>query len=438
MQVDMYSTYSFGGAATAARRLHDALIDEGVSSRFRYSEESKEGLNRTYQKMVFEKGWQARFAKPFVKPWRRIQMKRAERNYQRYVEHRPAGFDTVSIAELNKTTPLDSTGRSADLLHLHWIAFALDYASFFRSIPWSKPVVWTLHDMNPFTGACHYSSGCRRFQDGCGQCPQLTNPNHNDLSAVMFRLKKKALSKINLHIVTPSRWLLQEAQASALFPAQTTYQTIPYGLDLNKFKPVEKKEARMQLGLPIDGTYFAFGAEDLSIERKGFQYLLDALPKLGTTQNLKGIVFGNGKLPQSQDGLPQLNSMGYVSDPQRQALIYSAADMFILPSLEDNSPQTGIEALACGTPVIAFDTGGIPEYVLPMQTGLLAELKSSDHLAAQIRWLSERPNDMARMSTEARDFAEQQFDPCKQAARYMALYGNLLSQAEKFSIRQSA
>ncbi|MCH8148487.1 MAG: glycosyltransferase, partial [Planctomycetes bacterium] len=177
-----------------------------------------------------------------------------------------------------------------------------------------------------------------------------------------------------------------------------------------------------------------FGAESLLHRRKGFHFLLEALKRLRNTHAVLGLTFGNGVVPVDQ-GLPEIRSIGFISNPERQATVYSASDIFVMPSLEDNLPQTGVEALACGTPVIAFDTGGIPDYVKPMETGLLARLADTEDLTARISWLADRPEQRTRMGEEGRKLIVREFHHETQAAKYIDLYRRLLKGQDSRSIQ---
>jgi glycosyltransferase involved in cell wall biosynthesis len=356
-------------------------------------------------------------------------MRNLARDYDRFLAHRPAGLETFSDPRLLDPTPCPPTILAGDVLHLHWVANFFDYTTFFASIPNDFPIIWTLHDMNPFTGGCHYAGRCEAFAGHCHSCPQLANPGPIDLSQRAFQIKSEALRDKNLHVVTPSHWLEQEARRSSMFRGARSIQTIPYGLDTQLFAPRDRQAARRTLQLPEDRVVIAFGAESLDNRRKGFQQLLTALSQLDTRQRIACLAFGSGAIPRHIQPLPEIRSVGYIGDSQLQSAIYSAADFFVMPSLEDNLPQTGIEAMACGLPVIAFDVGGVPDYVRPQETGLLAKTGDCAGLARQIDWFVERPYEIRRMGANARAMIVREFQDDTQAQRYAELYRRLLAQS---------
>jgi glycosyltransferase involved in cell wall biosynthesis len=179
----------------------------------------------------------------------------------------------------------------------------------------------------------------------------------------------------------------------------------------------------------------AFGAEDVQNPRKGFHSLLQALRMMPEDQPVECIVFGRGELPTDRSGLPVLHEMGFIDGPEHQSAIYSAADVFVLPSLEDNAPQTGLEAMACGTPVVAYESGGIPEFVMPGQTGLLAPVGNVAALARQIGDLASHDRLRQRLAAGARRLIESEYDVRKQVRKYIDLYATLVANAKSATRR---
>lgn len=280
--------------------------------------------------------------------------------------------------------------------------------------------------MNPFSGGCHYSGGCDRFTSGCGSCPQVSNPTPNDVSKYTFDVKKRTLRSRQIHVVTPSRWLGDLAQQSPLWPKGTSFSVIPYGLELDEYVPHSKQLSRTQLGLSSDSFVLAFGAEDIANQRKGMHLLIKALQDLPPSNHWEAIVFGGGQLPTGLPAWLKTRQTGYLTSAQEKAQVYSAADVFVMPSLEDNQPQTGMEAMACGTPVIAFDAGGIPEYVRHLETGLLAKRGASEELGRQLLQLEGQPELSESLGKASRDVMEREYALRYQAERYMDLYREIL------------
>jgi glycosyltransferase involved in cell wall biosynthesis len=426
LKIAQFNTFPYGGAATAAKRLHEQLLQRNVESRFYYRLNDKQiQLDDSFRCLEFCKPRSGILGAIEQRLGRRRE-KKIHRLYDSHIANRQDGLETFSMADLPEPTVLDWSAIHADLVHLHWMSFFADYHSFFKSIPDSVPLVWTLHDMNAFTGGCHYSSGCDQFVKGCGNCPQVENRHTSDVSDYSFRTKRRALRGKSIHVITPSQWLGNLAKQSAVWPEGTTFHTIHYGLDLELFRSVGKQQARNKLGISGDKTLIAFGAEDINCQRKGVQHLLPALMNLKDKSAVECLMFGSGELEPS-DELPHIHQMGYVDSLERQLLIYSAADLVAVPSLEDNQPQVGLEALACGTPVVGFNAGGIPEYVRPGETGLLAEVGDSGDLSKQIGWLVTHVDERRQMGSRGRKMMEQEFEKNAQSQKHVDFYEQVLS-----------
>ena len=422
MKVAQFNTFPYGGAATAAKRIHDRLRSKNVDSRFYYHRNEKAEIDDpSFRQLNFSA---PKYGVLRGAMQRRIDRRRQKEVYEQFntnIALRPPGQETFSMARLPDQTQLDWKTIDADIAHLHWISFFADYPSFFGSIPDHVPIVWTLHDMNAFTGGCHYSNGCSRYNFGCGGCPQVVNSSPKDVSASTFEVKQQSLRDKNLHIATPSDWMRELAMNSKIFPLQTSFQTIRLGFDLKTFHPIDKLAARRALGIESDAVLIGFGAEDINNRRKGLQHLIPALENLNVENNVESIVFGSGEI-KSSTGQPKVNHFGYVDSEEKQALIYSAADLVVVPSREDNQPQVGLEAMACGTPVVAFDAGGIPEYVRDGKTGLIANIGDEKHLAERISTLVNNADTRINMGRRARLMMEREFEVNRQSARYLELY----------------
>jgi glycosyltransferase involved in cell wall biosynthesis len=431
MMIDHFSTFPHGGAGTAARRLHERLVARGVPSRFNYwRDQDQQELDPSYRQLSFAQPRRSSLSGLVLHQLDRRRRRVICRHYDRHVAKRPGKHELFSIPWSLQRSTVDFETLGSDIVHLHWMSFFIDYPSFFQSIPDDIPIVWSFHDMNPLTGGCHYSDGCSRFLVGCGNCPQVANSGPDDVSRHAFRDKQRALRNKQIHIVTPNQWLADLAGNSAIFPPQTRFHQIRLGLDENTFQPIDRNVARKELGLPVDGPLIAFGAEDVNNYRKGFHHLFAALRRVRRMNpDIQCLVFGNGKLVDDQAELPPMVTFGFVDDPLRQRLIYSAADLFVLPSREDNQPQTGLEAMACGTPVIAFRAGGIPEYVLDGETGLLAPVGDELALAEHIIRLLDDDWGRKKLSVSARKLIERNHTADRQAREYMELYRNIIRAA---------
>jgi glycosyltransferase involved in cell wall biosynthesis len=318
---------------------------------------------------------------------------------------------------------------AADIINLHWVAEFLDYGAFFEWLPESMPLVWTLHDMAPFTGGCCYDLDCGKFMKNCGACPQLGSKDTFDITHGVWKRKEKyyrTLSPDRFHIVTPSRWLANDKERSPLL-SRFPHSVIPYGLDLEVFCPRDRRAARELLGIPCNTKVLLFVSEEISMPRKGFAILTNALQHL-QPENIFLLSLGTGRSPEVQSfphlHIPSVNHDGLLS------LIYSAADVFALPSLADNLPNTMLESIACGTPVVAFAAGGVPDAVRPGVTGLLAKTGDVAELRSAILELLGNDSKRAEMSANCRKIALSEYSLELQAKRYVQLYESMLTVAK--------
>jgi glycosyltransferase involved in cell wall biosynthesis len=315
-----------------------------------------------------------------------------------------------------------------DLIHVHWAAGFLDYGAFFRWIPESMPLVWTLHDMASFTGGCSYDLGCGRFTQCCGECPQLDSHRETDLTSRSLKRKQKAYSSIDakrFHVVTPSRWLGEEVGRSSLM-SRLGRSLIPYGLNLDVFQPRDRRFAREVLRVPLNARVILFVSHEIHMPRKGFRFLAEALAGMNAKEEVFLLSLGIGTPPELQR-FPHAH-IPLVSDDGLLSLIYSAADVFVAPSLADNLPNTILESIACGTPVVAFAAGGMPDAVRPRITGLLAKAGDPAELRAAILQLLGNDAQRAEISANCRRIALDEYGLGLQAKRYLTLYEEMLSQ----------
>lgn len=325
--------------------------------------------------------------------------------------------DTVST----KVAQLDP-----DIINLHWICSG--YLQIETIAKLGKPIVWTLHDMWAFTGGCHYNQECDRYTSSCGACPQLHSSKKWDLSHWVWQRKARAWKNLNLTVVTPSVWLAKCAQSSSLF-GNLQVEVIPYGLDTERYKPINRQVARELLNLPQDKQLVLFGAMNATGDRrKGFHLLQPALQDLSQSGwQLELVIFGSSQ----PNNLPDLgfksHYLGKLSDEISLALVYAAADVFVAPSTQDNLPNTVMEALACGTPCVTFNVGGMPDMVEHQQNGYLAQPFKVEDLAQGIAWVLEHAERHQKLCDRAREKAEQEFSQKLQAWRYLKLFNEILA-----------
>lgn len=306
------------------------------------------------------------------------------------------------------------------LIHLHWLGAGLLRVEELAQV--ACPIVWTLHDAWAFTGGCHYTQGCEGFKKLCGCCPQLGSPRENDHSRYLMQRKTRAFQDLDITVVTPSWWLAEMAGQSSLFEERRIV-VIPNGLDTEVFKPIERSVARELLGIQSDSPVVLFGTISVADPRKGWDLLCDALRYVKEPLTL--LVFGDGKAVVEHAPHVTVRQLGSFPDDKSLALVYSAADVFVCPSREDNLPNTVAEALACGTPCVAFATGGLPDMIKHKQNGWLARPFDSADLAQGIDWVI-RHHEQDQLRLVSRDKAVTDYSMAVMGNRYMALYGDVL------------
>ncbi|WP_448600229.1 glycosyltransferase family 4 protein [Thermoleptolyngbya sp.] len=322
--------------------------------------------------------------------------------------------------------------QAADVINLHWVARFQSLTTLKKLLALSKPVVWTLHDMWAFTGGCHYSAGCLKYEADCMECPQLAHES-SSLAAAVLRDKLEIFAEANLTIVTPSQWLADCARKSQLFQ-NLRIEVIPNSLETDVFFPVDKAVAKQQFGIASETTTLLFGAFTAEEKRKGFTELLKATQQCLENSDFRTLVEQNrllllcfGQPDPSLEALPiPVHSFGKIASDTMLRDIYSAADVFVLPSMQDNLPNTMLEAMSCGTPVLAFDVGGIPDVVIPEKTGWLVPERDVAQLAEAMLKIALNLEKPQLMGNSCRCFIEEKFPLSVQASRYLALYQSLL------------
>lgn len=413
MKVTLINTYeSSGGAAVACRRLAVALRKHGTDTTLLVQEASQPG---DFVVPVADNYWQrkaafARFA--------------ADRLYFYFFEKSRNVRFAFSPGNVGIDISRHPAVAQADVLHLHWVNFGfLSLDSLRKLFALKKPIVWTLHDMWAFTGGCHYSGDCGHFLTHCHHCPFLKWPSAQDISYRVFEQKKILFQNAPVHFVTCSQWLADQVRASALlkdFPVRA----IPNPIDTQVYQPLDKPAVRQKLNLPADKALLLFGAMNTQDPRKGFAYLAQALNYLAQNHTdfkdqTELVIFGKTD-PAVLAQLPfQVHDLGSVKGDAILADIYNACDAMVLPSLEDNLPNTVMEALACGTPAVAFNIGGLSDLIDHKHDGYLAGYRSAEDLAHGIRYVLDRHH---QLQTNARQSVLQRFAEATVAGQYQALY----------------
>ncbi len=404
-----------GGANIAAQRLHLALCRAGVKSVLHFG--AGEAIDSTMVPAFQNRTFFWRNAVALANSWR---------------GRREAEGGFVTSPRWVRKTPIQRFGGCPEVINLHWVARWLDLPSFLGSLPPGAPVVWSLHDLIPITGGCHYPGECDHFTRQCGNCPQQRKPGPRDDTYKFFCIKDHCYSGKNLHLVGNSEWTTSQIRRSGLAKHAIAIHTIHYGLDVEEYKPVDKLCARRALGIPDDRFVVGFACSDFSEERKGAGLLLEALKTL-SAQEILLLAFGAGKWP-SASGVETMQ-LGTLNSPQLQCLFYSALDVFATPSRAETFGNTALEAMACETPVIAYAAGGLTDVVVDRETGLLEpEIGSVAGLVRMLRWMWQHPKERVGMGMAGRQRVIRNFSDSLMASRYTKLYRELVPTGESFGI----
>jgi len=284
--------------------------------------------------------------------------------------------------------------RDADVIYIHWVLNGfLSLKNIEELIKLNKPILFFMHDMWTITGGCHHSFGCNKYMEECNNCKFFTGDNHNDLSTSEFNKKKKLFSTYdNVNFIAPSKWLFNCAKDSALTKEKPVFH-VPNYLDGKIFKPFDKSIAKKILNIEEEEIVIAFGAISIDSPYKGWKYLQKALEIIAEDSyfnNASILIFGSGYNQEIADSIAfKTRFMGFLTSDYATNLMYNAADVFMAPSVADNLPYTILESHHCGTPVVAFDTGGIPDLIKHTSNGYIAECKNSQDLAKGIKYCLE-------------------------------------------------
>jgi glycosyltransferase involved in cell wall biosynthesis len=411
VHIDTYDTT--GGAALATYRLHDGLRRLGHESLLVVATKSSD--DPTVLKVVPKMA-------PSNHLRRRLRQAQIDASLRRYTRTRPIGYGAFSDDRTAYAADLARELPPSDVINLHWIANFVDYQSFFSTVPKDVPIFWRLSDMNAMTGGCHFDHDCGRHSSGCGACPQLGSSNSNDLSRQIWRRKEAvfgALGPERLHFVALNEWMADLVRRNPML-GKFQVTVVPNGVDTEVFAPRDGRAARNVLGIPQDALVVLFVAESITDRRKGFAVLVDALNGLKSCRNAFLLSVGRGSF-QTDSGIPRCH-VGHLKDRRLLSLVYSAADIFVVPSLQDNQPNTVLEAMACGVPVVASRAGGIADMVRPGITGQLSEAGDVKGLRdAMLNLLLDREK-RAAMATACRSIVMNEYPLERQVRRYVELY----------------
>jgi glycosyltransferase involved in cell wall biosynthesis len=403
-----------GGANIAGRRLHEALRRSGLESNFYYGtgDSNDPSVLPLFQNQTFIR----RNVAALATSWRSRQ-------------ETPGGF--VTSPSWIRKTPIQAIGKMPLVVNLHWVPRWLDLPSFFASLPPGMPVVWTLHDLIPITGGCHYPGECDGFTKQCGNCPQQKKPRPHDATHKFFRTKAHWYERINLHFVGNSEWTTAQAKRSALVKLARSVRTIHYGMDVNQYQPVDKLAARKALRIPEGKFVIGFACSDFNEKRKGAELLLKALTAFPTDKVVL-LVLGGGQWPRNVTPIETIQ-MGSIGSPRLQSVFYSALDVFAMPSQIETFGNVAMEAMACETPVVAYPAGGLADVVADGETGLIEpETGSVSGLVRRLQWMWQHPKERAVMGVAGRQRVLQHFSDTLMARRYTNLYHELVPGEKSF------
>ena len=412
------TTENRGGAAVAAKRLMKALKLSGIDAKMLVRDRTTQSAS-----VVSVKESKLNI---FKFAWERLCIFAANGFNRRDLfatSIANTGIDLTQLPEFNE----------ADIIHLHWINQGfLSLETIGKILSSGKPVVWTMHDMWPCTGICHHARQCDNYKNGCGHCQFIKEGRiRNDLSRIIFKKKARIYSKgSNLTFVTCSQWLRDRATASPLLKGRTI-SCIPNPIDTRIFCKKDKLAARRSLGLPEDKKLLLFGSVKLTDKRKGIDYLIEAcdifVRKYPEKAGSIAVVAIGGNSEVLQGKLPfDIYPLPYTSDEKKMATIYNAVDTFITPSLEENLPNMVMEAMACGTPCIGFNTGGIPEMIDHLHNGYVAGYKSASDIAKGVKWMLFQDSYQGLSEAAIRKVHEC-YDEKSVAKRYIGIYNKSLS-----------
>lgn len=410
MKILIVNTFDIqGGAARAAYRLHKALLSSGVDSQMLVQSKSSDDYTILTQSGKITKGLNK--LRPTLDSIpTRFYKSRTKTLFS------PSWVPFSGIVDrINEINP--------DIVHLHWVCGGMITIEDIVKI--KAPIVWSLHDMWAFTGGCHYDEECKAYEKDCGNCKVLGSDKENDLSKKIFHRKQKAYeAKEDMTIVGLSAWLNDASKSSTLLKDKK-HINLPNPIDTTTFKPFDKEKSRELWSLPKDKKLVLFGAMGATSDpRKGFKELSDAM-KLLTCRDIEFVVFGSSQPQNAPDFGFKTHYLGSLGDDVSLVTLYSAVDVMVVPSLQENLSNAIMESLACGTPVVAFAVGGNSDMIEHQKTGYLAKPFESEDLARGIEWVLNAPN-YDELSYNAREKVLREFDSVVVAEKYVELYKEIL------------
>lgn len=410
MRISHYNTFAEGGSAVLMRRLHEVLRSMGHESRIRYRKGNLHVPGA--QRVEYCNGLVDR------------QSERIRHRLENLLL-RPGASSYYGRLRLHKATPPPVDDEASDIIHLHWVNQWLDLPSFLDGVPKHVPVVWTIHDMSPLAGGCFTDFGCDQLAGGCHRCPLLKPPFDRILPRKELLRRKKSLEGRPLYAVGNSRFTTRLVEQSPLFES-AKISTIHPALNVTEYIRHDKAEAKRLLGISHDRFVLGFGAASLTDENKGFPRFLQVVDKVAhRLDGVDAFVFGEG-IAAAGSSKGKIHSLGKISSPLLQSLVYSAMDAFVVTSRMETFGQVATEAQACGTPVWAFDVGGLPDAIQDDFTGKLIPFADITAMADSI--CSEKAQgNLPAMGERGVEWVRKHFCVEKMAAQYIHLYREALA-----------
>lgn len=413
MRVLLLNTYDIqGGAAIATYRLHKGLRNSGVNSLLLVQTKRSDDFTVIGSQTKTERLLSQ------VRPYLDALITKLYRSKKREL-FSPALVPDFLAKKVTKLHP--------KIIHLFWVAGGFFKIETLAHLP--APIVWTLHDMWPLTGGCHYDDECGNFKDSCGKCPLLMSEKTRDLSHYILSRKIDSWDSLPIVVVATSQWLAEMARASTVF-RNKRIEVIPNGIDAERYKPIDKIVSRQTWGLPQDKHLILFSAfSATSDKRKGNQFLAPALEMIaaeGWGNDTELVIIGASKPDKPIDFGMKVHYIGNLGDEISQVLLYSSVDVTVAPSMQENLSNTVMESLSCGTPVVAFNIGGMPDLIDHQKTGYLATPFEVNDLANGIKWILEDKERQRRLSQAARTSVLEKYPLDKVANQYIELYRDLL------------
>jgi len=400
---------SEGGAARAALRLHNSLLNEKIDCSLLVQKKQSNRIDVLSEEGLIKKNFN--LIRPIL-----------DLIPTRFYKGKDLSLFSPSLLPLSGI--VDRINQiNPDIVHFHWICGGMIKIEDISKI--TAPIVWTLHDNWAFTGGCHIKGSCEKHKESCGACPRLQSNNKNDLSSKIWKRKMKTFSSISsLTIIGLSNWLNNLSKESSLFKDRKHFQ-LPNPIDCDVYKKIDKNRAKELWGLPQDKKIIVFGAMNISDGRKGYNQLKEAIDKI-TSEDVEVLVFGSSRRLDELNSKIKFHYLGFLYDDISMVTLYNAADVTIVPSLEENLSNVIMESLSCGTPVVGFDIGGNSDLIEHKKTGYLAEKMNSEDLARGIDWVLQNDN-YNKISTNSRQKVLNNFESSLVAKKYIALYKDLLS-----------